>query len=86
VARHVVEEVERQSDLRRRAESGSTEFASNSVRKVPGMFNLESGIDSLTNFKCQTADVLRQLHASAEPLVSTVNGKADVVVQDAAAY
>lgn len=50
------------------------------------MFNLETGIDSLTNFKRQTADYLRQLHSSGEPLVLTVNGKAEVVVQDAAAY
>lgn len=50
------------------------------------MPNLETGIDSLTNFKRQTADYLRQLHSSGEPLVLTVNGKAEVVVQDAAAY
>ncbi len=50
------------------------------------MFNLETGIDSLTNFKRQTADHLRRLHSSGEPLVLTVNGKAEVVVQDAAAY
>ena len=50
------------------------------------MLNLEDGIDSLTNFKRQTADYLRRLHASGEPLVLTVNGKADFVVQDAAAY
>ncbi len=50
------------------------------------MFNLEDGIDSLTNFKRQTADYLRQLHATGSPLVLTINGKAEVVVQDAAAY
>ena len=50
------------------------------------MFNVESGIDSLTNFKRQTADFLDHLHATGEPLVLTVNGKAQVVVQDAAAY
>lgn len=50
------------------------------------MFNVESGINSLTNFKRQTAEFLDQLHASGEPLVLTVNGKAQVVVQDAAAY
>lgn len=50
------------------------------------MLNLENGIDSLTNFKRQTADYLRQLHGSGDPLVLTVNGKAEVVVQDAAAY
>ena len=50
------------------------------------MLDLENGIDSLTNFKRQTADYLRQLHSTGEPLVLTVNGKAEVVVQDAAAY
>ena len=50
------------------------------------MFNVESGIDSLTNFKRQTADFLERLQASGEPLVLTVNGKAQVVVEDAAAY
>lgn len=50
------------------------------------MFNLSSGIDSLTNFKRQTAEYLQRLHASGEPVVLTVNGKAEVVVQDAAAY
>jgi prevent-host-death family protein len=50
------------------------------------MLNLETGIDSLTNFKRQTADYLRKLHSSGNPMVLTVNGKAEVVVQDAAAY
>lgn len=47
---------------------------------------MEHGIDSLTNFKRQTADYLRQLHESGSPMVLTVNGKAEVVVQDAAGY
>ncbi|MEI7702487.1 MAG: type II toxin-antitoxin system Phd/YefM family antitoxin [Planctomycetia bacterium] len=50
------------------------------------MLDLESGIDSLTNFKRNTADYLQQLHQSGAPLVLTVNGRAEVVVQDAAAY
>jgi prevent-host-death family protein len=50
------------------------------------MLNLADGIDSLTNFKRQTAEYLAQLHKSGDPLVLTVNGKAEVVVQDAAAY
>lgn len=50
------------------------------------MLDLENGIDSLTNFKRQTANYLQQLHATGSPLVLTVNGKAEVVVQDAAAY
>lgn len=50
------------------------------------MLNLTTGIDSLTNFKRQTAEYLARLHKTGEPLVLTVNGKAEVVVQDAAAY
>jgi prevent-host-death family protein len=50
------------------------------------MVNLERGIDSLTNFKRRTADYLDQLQETGEPVVLTVNGKAQVVVQDAAAY
>jgi PHD/YefM family antitoxin component YafN of YafNO toxin-antitoxin module len=46
------------------------------------MFNLVKGIDSLTNFKRQTADYLARLHKTGEPLVLTVNGKAEVVVQE----
>ncbi len=50
------------------------------------MVNLTEGIDSLTNFKRQTSDYLQRLRKSGEPLVLTVNGQAEVVVQDAAAY
>ena len=50
------------------------------------MLNLSKGIDSLTNFKRQTADYLVRLHKTGEPVVLTVNGKAEVVVQDAEAY
>lgn len=50
------------------------------------MLNLSNGIDSLTNFKRQTADYLQRLRKTGEPVVLTVNGKAEVVVQDAAAY
>ncbi len=50
------------------------------------MLNLERDIDSLTNFKRQTAQYLARLHKTGDPVVLTVNGKAQVVVQDAAAY
>ena len=50
------------------------------------MFDLQNGIDSLTNFKRQTGEYLERLHETGTPLVLTVNGKAEVVVQDAAAY
>ena len=45
------------------------------------MLNLENGIESLTNFKRQTTGYLRHLHATGSPMVLTVNGKAEVVVQ-----
>ena len=50
------------------------------------MLDLENGIDSLTNFKRQTAECLRRLRKTGSPMVLTVNGRAEVVVQDAAAY
>jgi prevent-host-death family protein len=50
------------------------------------MINIERGVDSLTNFKRQTGEYLERLKESGEPLVLTVNGKSNVVVQDAAAY
>lgn len=50
------------------------------------MLNLRQGIESLTNFKRQTAECLDRLQKSGEPMVLTVNGRAQVVVQDAAAY
>lgn len=48
--------------------------------------DLTRDIDSLTHFKRNTAEVIEQLKATGEPLVLTVNGKAEVVVQDAASY
>lgn len=50
------------------------------------MIKLKDGIDSLSNFKRNTADFLRKLKKSGDPLVLTINGKAEVVVQDAASY
>lgn len=50
------------------------------------MMNLETGIESLTSFKRQTAEYLKRLHQTGEPVVLTVNGKARIVVQDAGAY
>ena len=43
-------------------------------------------IDSLTHFKRNTSEVIEQLKETGQPLVLTVNGKAEVVVQDAASY
>lgn len=50
------------------------------------MIDLTKGIDSLTNFKRNTTTFLKQLRETGQPLVLTVNGKAELVVQDAASY
>lgn len=48
--------------------------------------NLSRDIHSLTEFKLRTPDFVRQLKETGEPIVLTVNGKAAIVVQDAASY
>ena len=50
------------------------------------MLDITKDIDSLTNFKRNTAACLERLKESGHPLVLTVNGKAEVVVQDAESY
>ncbi len=48
--------------------------------------NLSEDIRSLTEFKRNTAELVEQLKSTGRPLVLTVNGKAEIVVQDAATY
>jgi prevent-host-death family protein len=50
------------------------------------MLDLLRDIDSLSNFKRNTAEFLRQLKETGHPVVLTINGKAELVVQDAASY
>jgi prevent-host-death family protein len=50
------------------------------------MLDIAKDIQSLSHFKRNTAEVMKQLKESGNPVVLTVNGKAEVVVQDAAAY
>jgi prevent-host-death family protein len=50
------------------------------------MLDLAKDIQSLSHFKRHTAQVMKQMKESGHPVVLTVNGKAEVVVQDAAAY
>jgi len=42
--------------------------------------------DSLNRFKRKTAEYVEQLKATGDPLVLTVDGKAELVVQDVGAY
>jgi PHD/YefM family antitoxin component YafN of YafNO toxin-antitoxin module len=48
--------------------------------------NLERDIHPLTDFKRNTPAFLRQLKETGHPLVLTINGKAEIVVQDARSY
>jgi prevent-host-death family protein len=48
--------------------------------------NLSRDIHSLTDFKRKTPEFLRQLKETGDPVVLTINGKAELVVQDAASY
>ena len=50
------------------------------------MLDLKRDIDSLSNFKRNTVRFLEQLRESGEPVVLTINGKAELVVQDAKSY
>ncbi len=50
------------------------------------MLDIKQDIQSLTDFKRNTAEFMQQLQQTGRPLVLTVNGKAEMVVQDAASY
>ena len=50
------------------------------------MLDLDRDIDSLSNFKRNTPEFLRQLKETGHPVVLTINGKAELVVQDTASY
>jgi prevent-host-death family protein len=43
-------------------------------------------IESLTAFKRKTNEYVKKIKESGNPLVLTVNGKAEIVVQDAESY
>ena len=48
--------------------------------------NLSQDIHPLTDFKRNTPEFLRQLKETGNPVVLMINGKAELVVQDAASY
>lgn len=50
------------------------------------MINIKNEIDSLSNFKRNTSEFVTQLKRSGKPVVLTINGKAELVVQDAVSY
>ena len=50
------------------------------------MLDIKRDIHPLTAFRRNSAKFLKQLKKSRKPIVLTVNGKAEAVVQDAEAY
>ena len=50
------------------------------------MLDLANDIRSLSDFKRNTTDLLDRLRTTGHPLVLTINGKAELVVQDAEAH
>jgi prevent-host-death family protein len=50
------------------------------------MIDIATGIQSLSHFKRNSNLVMARLKESGAPVVLTVNGKAEIVIQDAAAY
>ena len=50
------------------------------------MLDISRDIHSLSNFKRNTPEFLRQLKETGQPVVLTINGKAELVVQDAASF
>jgi prevent-host-death family protein len=50
------------------------------------MLDITRDIQSLTTFRRRSGDFMKQLKKSKRPVVLTVNGKAQAIVQDARAY
>lgn len=50
------------------------------------MLDISRDIHSLSSFKRNTLEFIEQMKLTGEPVVLTVNGKAELVVQDAESY
>ncbi len=50
------------------------------------MLDIANDIRSLSDFKRKTSELITRLKRTGDPLVLTINGRAEVVVQDAEAY
>lgn len=50
------------------------------------MLDIGKDIQSLSDFKRNTAGFLKQMRHSGHPVVLTINGRAEIVVQDAVSY
>ena len=50
------------------------------------MIDLTKDIQSLTTFRRNSGDFMKRLKKTKRPIVLTVNGKAEAIVQDVASY
>ena len=50
------------------------------------MIDLSQDIHSLSDFKRKTPEFMARMKKNGHPVVLTINGKAELVVQDAASY
>jgi hypothetical protein len=50
------------------------------------MLDITKDVQSLTTFRRRSGDLMRHLKKSKRPVVLTVKGKAEAIVQDAGAY
>jgi prevent-host-death family protein len=50
------------------------------------MLDITKDIHPLTDFKRNTTDLVRRMKESGHPIVLTINGRAELVVQDAGSY
>ena len=50
------------------------------------MIDLSRYIQSLSSFKRKSAEFIKQMKETGKPILLTVNGKAEVVVQDAVSF
>jgi hypothetical protein len=50
------------------------------------MLDIGKDTHSLSDFKRNTGEFLKRMRGSGHPLILTINGKAELVVQDAVAY
>jgi prevent-host-death family protein len=56
------------------------------LKECAKTFDLKDDIHSLTDFKRRTPEFLAQLRLTGRPVVLTVNGRPEVVVQDVSTY
>jgi prevent-host-death family protein len=50
------------------------------------MMDITKEIHPLTDFKRNTTELVRQMKETGKPIVLTINGRAELVVQDAGSY